>query len=326
VLPLTSSLFRVVRVPSLGRGLFALRDLPAGTVVHTEAPLVSTPPASKLSDGSWCSSCCSPGKVCGHDDAAKKNGRGITDGVDFSRLYAYCREKRLKFPLLLKNLAGWTLESAASGHAVARKTNETEVEDETGEKTGEKHTGDSMANMSPIERMKLLCSVRLGDGPERHWLEEQRGMLVGCLRDAGLGSLTDVLDERWYVENYSRIMANAFRLDLVDTSSLQRAGGYRQGLRSLFVDQQEGANGSAVYTVASMFNHSCVPCVDVRFPQNNHFIEMRTNQDVVEGQQLCISYIDSEGLDVTERRAALLQGYGFVCQCPKCKEERHIKE
>ena len=34
-------------------------------------------------------------------------------------------------------------------------------------------------------------------------------------------------------------------------------------------DQQQGSLGTAVYLLASLFNHSCTPNVDVTFPMNN---------------------------------------------------------
>ncbi len=42
--------------------------------------------------------------------------------------------------------------------------------------------------------------------------------------------------------------------------------------------------------------------------------------DIEAGEEVCISYIDEEGLNLEERRAAL-KDYGFVCNCPRCQAE-----
>ena len=131
-----------------------------------------------------------------------------------------------------------------------------------------------------------------------------------------------MISSAWYADNYSRIMANAFRLDLIDTGVLHPGGDYRAALRALLEGQAEGESGSAVYTVASLFNHSCVPCLEVTFPKNDSMIVLKTNQDVEENVQLTISYIDQD-LGVAERERQLAM-YGFVCSCHKCREERVV--
>ncbi len=304
VLELASDLvFRVLVVPGMGRGLFATHSLPARTALLEEGPIVSTPPVSKVQDGSWCLACCSPGYACGHEP-------GPASG-DLSPLLGYCEEQRFKWPLLMAQLAARALRRASSGNC-----------DEA------------------LERMKFLCSVNLKGREER--LEEQRKVMLDCFKGP---HGEDVLSIDWYTDFYSRIQANAFRLDLVDSAAL---GGeevsYQAVLRKMLAQQEDGDGGSAVYTIASLFNHSCgmywiastahhirttaahpltrapVPNVDVAFPKNDHTIVLRTNQDVRENEQLTISYIDTDA-DV-EERASRLAMYGFRCECEKCREER----
>ena len=43
-------------------------------------------------------------------------------------------------------------------------------------------------------------------------------------------------------------------------------------------------------------------------------------RDIEEGEEVVISYIEEEGADLAERRAALAE-YGFVCQCERCEAE-----
>ena len=270
---------RVLSIPGMGRGLFATRCIPAQATVLEEAPIVSTPPISKVRDGSWCRRCCSPGYACGHEPAKSS--------WDLSPLLEYCEERRFKWPMLMAQLAARTLR--------------------TGAKTDDGET---------LGRMKFLCSVNLKGREAR--LEEQRRVLLDCFRRP---SDDKVLSIDWYVDLYSRIQANAFRLDLVDSPAL--GGGqlsYQAVLRSMLAQQEGGDGGSAVYTVASLFNHSCVPNVDVSFPMNDHTIVLRTNQDVGENEQLTVGYADIDA-DV-EERASRLAMYGFQCECEKCREER----
>ena len=199
-------------------------------------------------------------------------------------LHTYCEQEKRKWPLLMAELAIKYLK---------------DEQDET------------------LTRMKFLCSVNL-EGREAH-LEEQRRVLLECLGEGG----HDAIRREWYQDMYSRIQPNAFRLDLIDTPALQAGAenDYRAVLRGMLARQEGDESGSSVYTVASLFNHSCAPNVDVLFLKNDHDITMRTNQDVSKNQQLTISYIDHEMLDV-EERARQLAMYGFTCHCERCREER----
>lgn len=78
--------------------------------------------------------------------------------------------------------------------------------------------------------------------------------------------------------------------------------------------------GSALYALASLFNHSCDPCLDVQFPGNNALLTLRAARDVDAGEQLTISYVDV-GAGVTQRQRSLHHAYGFRCRCARCVEE-----
>lgn len=75
--------------------------------------------------------------------------------------------------------------------------------------------------------------------------------------------------------------------------------------------------GTGLYSQASMFNHSCSPNVvhysfgDVAF--------FRVSENVLAGEELCISYIGSDLLRETKSvRDEFLKGRDFHCQCSKC--------
>ena len=86
-------------------------------------------------------------------------------------------------------------------------------------------------------------------------------------------------------------------------------------------------DGTAIFSLACKMNHSCAPNVLVRYrcgwgeyqPLVLQCIALR---DIDEGEELCISYIRSDG--PLEARQDALQNYGFRCECSKCKEDSNV--
>ena len=81
----------------------------------------------------------------------------------------------------------------------------------------------------------------------------------------------------------------------------------------------EQIRGTALYTVGSMFNHSCHANVSVDFPDSDEAVfELKT--PVKAGEELCISYIGASPATATaaERKEALEFAHGFTCLCPAC--------
>ena len=85
-------------------------------------------------------------------------------------------------------------------------------------------------------------------------------------------------------------------------------------------------DGTAMYSITCKMNHSCIPNIiaqyeDGKWGQNYPcVVSCISLRDIAEGEELCISYVDSE-LDFEERQAALAN-YGFDCCCDKCKQEK----
>ena len=84
-------------------------------------------------------------------------------------------------------------------------------------------------------------------------------------------------------------------------------------------------DGTAMYALTCKMNHSCDPNVVVLYktrgwgsnhPLVAHCVALR---DIEPGEELCISYIESED-PVWKRREALAH-YGFTCNCTKCQRE-----
>ena len=131
------------------------------------------------------------------------------------------------------------------------------------------------------------------------------------------------LDLQWYTWVLSRLHLNAFRVDIVPPLDL--AGDPAALLKAAAAVVTSGAaptspQGSAVYLLASMFNHSCEPNVDVTFPENNGLLALVAAADVPRHTELTISYIDAT-MAREARQEQLRFAYGFDCRCPRCVEE-----
>jgi hypothetical protein len=79
------------------------------------------------------------------------------------------------------------------------------------------------------------------------------------------------------------------------------------------------AEGSALFSTLSCFNHSCVPNCKVQFFENNKAV-VTALRHIEADEELTISYVDVD-LDAGERTEALLE-YGFTCDCVRCEAER----
>ncbi|CEG40946.1 Predicted histone tail methylase containing SET domain [Plasmopara halstedii] len=80
-----------------------------------------------------------------------------------------------------------------------------------------------------------------------------------------------------------------------------------------------GVEGTALFSGICTMNHSCDPNCTVLYTKDGaaHVFAV---QDIAEGEELCISYIDVDQ-EVDEREECLRE-YQFVCYCPRCMEER----
>lgn len=69
--------------------------------------------------------------------------------------------------------------------------------------------------------------------------------------------------------------------------------------------------------VVSCFNHSCAPNVLVACGDSARRVAFIARNDVASGEELCISYVDTESAG-EDRRHLLLHKYGFRCSCVRC--------
>lgn len=165
-----------------------------------------------------------------------------------------------------------------------------------------------------------------------------------------------LLSEQWYIKGMSRLHINTFAVQLLSLpcdssssfsslSSLEGDNGdyQQQNPSSLFSKalqdaaiaslgagagneshrshhRPRSAGGSAVYHVGSMFNHSCAPNVHATWPSGTSSASFRALRDIHLGEELVISYIDTD-MSYERRQASLLLNYGFRCECPKCQDD-----
>jgi hypothetical protein len=92
------------------------------------------------------------------------------------------------------------------------------------------------------------------------------------------------------------------------------------GIRSLD-DNGDEFLGYGVWPIASFFNHSCSPNVGKR--RVGRAWDFWTSRPIVAGEELCISYMggDEVDLDVVERRQRLSETWVFECGCERCGSE-----
>jgi hypothetical protein len=176
---------------------------------------------------------------------------------------------------------------------------------------------------------------------------ESFGKLIGAFEQNAIGirqrnplcrSILDTHERRKYHKDLMECLTQAGMMSDVDETK-DSHNEYSDDeishfLASLEMDEQASCDdldgiftpldGTAMYATACKMNHSCHPNVVVLYKQPSigkmplciHIVALR---DIEEGEELCISYIDSS--EPVESRRQELGNYGFECQCEKCVRE-----
>jgi len=95
----------------------------------------------------------------------------------------------------------------------------------------------------------------------------------------------------------ARLHLNTFKVDAV--LPLDWGNAYAAAAAML---QADGSSGSALYLLASLFNHSCEPCVNVTFPNNDGTAVYTAARRISAGEQLFITYTDTQQVWCTRDR------------------------
>ena len=84
-------------------------------------------------------------------------------------------------------------------------------------------------------------------------------------------------------------------------------------------------HGSALYACIACLNHSCEPNVVVHFERDARPLVLAVGEQGIQaGRECCMTYCDLDGVSRADRWKEL-EGYGFVCDCGKCKRELEIE-
>jgi len=83
------------------------------------------------------------------------------------------------------------------------------------------------------------------------------------------------------------------------------------------------SEGSALYALQSVCNHSCDPNAMPSFPHSNFQLVMSAVRDIAPGDEILISYLDDCVLERSRhsRQKILRENYLFTCHCPKCEAQ-----
>jgi len=222
----------------------------------------------------------------------------------------------------------------------ARRIRENEEEEEEEEaRTNKKEEGARSIDRKTMKKYANVAELLVHAHVDEHqmfpsWKEEHALLLQtleSCekVRDSEeeKAKIRSVFDIRWYADLTTRFHLNSFKVEYpVSASSSSSQGDFRAMMEQTLTSSiRTGAsNGSAIYAYGSMFNHSCAPNVNVTWPERNHLVEFVANENIKQGEQLTIAYIDLNedwSLNVAKRRAQLEEAYGFVCECPRCVSE-----
>jgi hypothetical protein len=221
----------------------------------------------------------------------------------------------------------------------ARRIRENEEEEEEEERTNKKEEGAMSIDRKTMKKYANVAELLVHAHVDEHqmfpsWKEEHALLLQtleSCekIRDSEeeKAKIRSVFDIRWYADLTTRFHLNSFKVEYpVSASSSSSQGDFRAMMEQTLTSSiRTGAsNGSAIYAYGSMFNHSCAPNVNVTWPERNHLVEFVANENIKQGEQLTIAYIDlyeDWSLNVAKRRAQLEEAYGFVCECPRCVSE-----
>lgn len=265
-----------------------------------------------------------------------KSPTGLAEAAALdATLRRLCQESStlLKQSLLLQ------LQQSHGGTLFHHNISQDHIEDICTADTFGRLIGSFEQNAIGIRQRNPLCRAVL-DANES---EEFKGDLIACVQQAGMiASNDDDTDEEDAEEGddaNAKVSNEATQqgdIDDVIDHSEYTTDELCHFLAGLEMDEQVQHNdlddvftpldGTAMYATACKMNHSCSPNVvvlykqqrsnDAQMPLVAYCVALR---DIQEGEELCISYIDSS-VSYSERQEALAN-YGFQCECVKCLRE-----
>ncbi|XP_002735533.1 protein-lysine N-trimethyltransferase SMYD5-like [Saccoglossus kowalevskii] len=199
---------------------------------------------------------------------------------------------------------------AVAAFSQFRRATVNEEADITHKLLGEEFQGD-------IDMLLPFLNEALKEETVSHWFtSEGIRSLFALIGTNGQGVGTSSLSV--YVHNCDALDLN--------TDDRQRLDLF---IDQLYVDIEKesgsflNCEGSALYSLQSCCNHSCVPNAEVTFPDNDAAVSVMALQDIQENEEICISYLGEcdIGRSRHSRQKILRENYLFNCNCMKCQSQ-----
>ncbi|GAA5992541.1 hypothetical protein JCM5350_008274 [Sporobolomyces pararoseus] len=188
---------------------------------------------------------------------------------------------------------------------------------------------------SERKRTQFLAGVNLWTKTEDPWpVNEVISRIAWKAAEGEEGLLDHVARDLWPGDELGRVEGGNSLGDVSKLEGIVTFNGFRiedlasnsviPPTRSQVDQRQEDDTFSpptALYpSLSSSLNHSCLPNTSYTF-LSTLFI-LRTRRNIVEGEELVISYLDQKaGLEEREDKT---KKHGFVCDCGLCEEERKV--
>lgn len=301
---------RVGFTENAGRGVFATREIRTGDLIHTADPFVAHPSLEAL--GKVCYSCLGRLKeVKCHlptfsSSSQWENARASADALrdgqnDISFCSSECTEQAKGFYEIEMKM-DWSLY-----HEHCR------VKGLKYPLLVKRFACMVISGMQSAESLDILQPANFSHGMSSAW-EDEFELLGHNFKNADIRpDLLTFLTKEWYSGILARIRANVFRIELI--------GGYHTNLLAAASTSisVEATVGSAVYMLPSMYNHDCDPNAHILWIENAK-ASLKALRNIESGEELRICYIDAS-MDYEARQSLLYQGFGFRCQCLRCKSK-----
>lgn len=299
----------------LGLHVVFTKDVPAGTVVLKERPLVTVVPPWAPVEYPWCVGCLDDFclktgdgwhlvKVCRRcgwpicSDDCSGDAKHADECREFQRAgFKLTKESRLKAGELL-----WTALAALRTHLASQKH--------------QRLLDLQSCHISPLPSPRLVpkanARLRLGVLDANNW-RSLRGASERQERDwpAAAQWLREEAGISWIAE---RELVRAAGVNDINALHMSPLNGH-----------SNAKNASFLFAAMSMVEHQCRPTgmlmasdEDPSSDSMEHVIVV--GQDVKAGDHLSLDYLEAPFQDGAMRRAMLRRGWSFVCHCPVCED------
>ncbi|CAL5188402.1 unnamed protein product [Lathyrus oleraceus] len=293
-----TSLFKMVNIPNKGRALIAAQDLKAGQTIITESPLLlfSASPLFSPSPSPYCHHCF----------------RTLPPSQTFScpscSNYIFCSQKCLSISLNSSH-SSWTCQTLSHLQNPASPLSEKSSQLQVQARLIVAAYNLAIHTPSNLETLLSLHSVPNYDKSDAIF---------------GPANFIHSLISPFCPPhmNFSpELAAKVIAIERANSFSLMEPYSPNGPQRSI--------KAYGIYPITTIFNHDCIPNACrfdyVEKDEHNTDIVIRLIKDVDAGSEICISY-QRINKDYSTRKRILMEDFGFVCECDRCKIEANWNE